>query len=299
MSCNNSVLFGLKNLMEDVVRTDNDNNKANESFAPQSRRKAVKTIVGGIGTLAAYNMLPVRWETPIIEQIFLPAHAQTSACLGCSLEDPCKITLIAGDQSTAEVVVRVDGFVTPATAGLPVTIEVTPFTNNGDPLSSPSVNQTITDEQGMFTGTYTIAGGPGIDAVSAITTVAGADGAAGCDVSTQVGSPEKPPEDPCITVTFSHAPPSFRPAGVILEGNDCDGNGFSEAIRLPGIPSTTLSFNRINPEVLSRVGRFDVIAEIQYLDGTTDTVPCNLETTIPLSKPGTVAVTVTFTPVAP
>jgi hypothetical protein len=42
------------------------------------RRKAVKAIVGGVTALAAYNVLPVRWGTPIIEQVFLPAHAATS-----------------------------------------------------------------------------------------------------------------------------------------------------------------------------------------------------------------------------
>jgi len=42
------------------------------------RRKAVKTIVGGVAAVAAYNVLPSKWGTPIIEQIFLPAHAATS-----------------------------------------------------------------------------------------------------------------------------------------------------------------------------------------------------------------------------
>lgn len=42
------------------------------------RRKAVKTIVGGVTAIAAYNLLPAKWGTPIIESIFLPAHAATS-----------------------------------------------------------------------------------------------------------------------------------------------------------------------------------------------------------------------------
>ena len=49
-----------------------------------SRRKAVKTIVGGVTALAAYNMMPVKWGTPVIEQIFLPAHAATSGEAICS-----------------------------------------------------------------------------------------------------------------------------------------------------------------------------------------------------------------------
>lgn len=44
----------------------------------RSRRRAVKTLVGGVSALAAYHTLPVNWSTPIIEQVFLPAHAQTS-----------------------------------------------------------------------------------------------------------------------------------------------------------------------------------------------------------------------------
>ena len=44
----------------------------------KGRRKAVKQIVGGVTGLAAYHLLPAKWETPIIESIFLPAHAQTS-----------------------------------------------------------------------------------------------------------------------------------------------------------------------------------------------------------------------------
>lgn len=44
------------------------------------RRRAIKSITAGTMALAAYNILPSKWGTPIIEQIFLPAHAATSAC---------------------------------------------------------------------------------------------------------------------------------------------------------------------------------------------------------------------------
>jgi hypothetical protein len=58
----------------------NIDKKAIENTALENagRRKAVKTIVGGVTALAAYNVLPVKWGTPIIEQVFLPAHAATS-----------------------------------------------------------------------------------------------------------------------------------------------------------------------------------------------------------------------------
>lgn len=50
-----------------------------------TRRKAVKTIVSGVTTIAAYHTLPSKWGTPIIEQIFLPAHAATSGAATYSL----------------------------------------------------------------------------------------------------------------------------------------------------------------------------------------------------------------------
>jgi len=57
------------------VEVSCNNDKSIES---SSRRKAVKTLVGGVTALAAYNLLPAKWGTPVIEQIFLPAHAATS-----------------------------------------------------------------------------------------------------------------------------------------------------------------------------------------------------------------------------
>ena len=43
-----------------------------------SRRKAIKTIVSGVTAVAAYHALPAKWGSPIVEQVFLPAHAITS-----------------------------------------------------------------------------------------------------------------------------------------------------------------------------------------------------------------------------
>lgn len=58
----------------------NRNEKADKSKSAKNitRRKAVKAIAGGVSALAAYHTLPVNWSKPVIEQIFLPAHAQTS-----------------------------------------------------------------------------------------------------------------------------------------------------------------------------------------------------------------------------
>ena len=53
-----------------------------------SRRRAVKKIAGGITALAAYQYLPAKWEKPILESIFIPAHAQTSGNNGIAPVDP-------------------------------------------------------------------------------------------------------------------------------------------------------------------------------------------------------------------
>lgn len=59
-----------KNMKQEAVcQTDIEN---------RSRRKVVKNIVCGVSALAAYNILPAKWGTPVFEQVFLPAHAQTS-----------------------------------------------------------------------------------------------------------------------------------------------------------------------------------------------------------------------------
>ena len=67
----------------------NRNVKVDESRLDSkiTRRKAVKTIAGGITALAAYQYLPAKWEKPIIESIFIPAHAQTSGT-GIAPVDP-------------------------------------------------------------------------------------------------------------------------------------------------------------------------------------------------------------------
>jgi|GEM_PF-4281691 len=58
--------------------TEECKNNKNSILENAGRRKAVKTIVGGVTAVAAYNLLPARWGVPVIESVFLPAHAQTS-----------------------------------------------------------------------------------------------------------------------------------------------------------------------------------------------------------------------------
>jgi hypothetical protein len=80
--------------------------KTNHELESVGRRKVVKKIVGGVTALAAYNLLPVRWGKPIIEQVFLPAHAQTSGEVveeAPAPEPPPQTTISITNNSSGEV----------------------------------------------------------------------------------------------------------------------------------------------------------------------------------------------------
>jgi len=140
-----------------------------------TRRKAVKTIVGGVTAVAAYNILPATWNTPIIESIFIPAHAATS---GTSLSDPCEVTWVSGYQDSSTVTVDITGYVTPPTANLPTTIVAT-----GNPDSDATTTLTTTTAaDGTFSGTATLTTASGIGTVLVTTSVEGASGSASCRV---------------------------------------------------------------------------------------------------------------------
>ncbi len=140
-----------------------------------SRRRAVKTIAGGVGALAAYHVVPVNWTKPIVEQVFLPAHAAVS---GVTLSDPCTAELVSGNQETSIDLIRVAGFVTPPVGGLEVTIVATPNGGSGGPVTVT----TSTGSDGTYSAEITMVGGPGISGVGATTTVAGVSGVAHCPV---------------------------------------------------------------------------------------------------------------------
>src|SRR5690606_27027324 len=57
----------------------------------KARRRLLKGIVAGGGTIAAGASLPERWTRPVVEAASLPAHAQTTGESGPGLDDlsPC------------------------------------------------------------------------------------------------------------------------------------------------------------------------------------------------------------------
>jgi len=146
------------------------------------RRKAVKTIVGGVTAVAAYNMLPAKWGTPIIESVFLPAHAVTSGVAGtvASISDPCSVSITKGDQSTT-VHFLIEGFVTPPVSGLPVNLTITTI---GGPAAgvatyASSLTGLVTDADGKFSQEFGM-WDAGTQRLEVTTTVEGAAGSASC-----------------------------------------------------------------------------------------------------------------------
>ena len=146
-----------------------------------SRRKAVKTLIAGAGALAAYNTFPTNWSKPLIEVVFLPAHAATSGPSlhdPSDLNDPCELTWVSGYQDSNTVVIEVNGYVTPRTGDLPTTIVAT---GNPDATATSTVT-TTTAADGTFSAQITLQTATGLGSVAVTTTVDGADGSANCSV---------------------------------------------------------------------------------------------------------------------
>lgn len=155
----------------------------------EPRRRAIKTIVGLIGTVTAYNVIPNKWTKPIIDQVFIPACAATS---GLNIYDPCTVTLLSGNRSTSSVTIRVEANITPPIQGLAAQIIATP-SGTGNPITL----DTTTGSEGTFGADLTITGGPGITSVTVQTTVTGAVSSVFCSVDipaqTQPPSPSTTP----------------------------------------------------------------------------------------------------------
>lgn len=67
-----------------------------------NRRVMVKDLVGAITAISAYHLLPTKWNKPIIEQVFLPAHAATSG-------PSTYFTSSGGSNSWVSVTINTDG----------------------------------------------------------------------------------------------------------------------------------------------------------------------------------------------
>jgi hypothetical protein len=168
-----------------------------------SRRQAVKTIVGGVSTVAAYHLMPAKWSTPLIEAIMLPVHAAAS---GLTLSDPCSVAVLSGTTASAEITIRIDGFVTPPVGALDTVIEIIPQ-GTGNPVRL----ETVTADDGTFSEQIVVTGGPGITGLAVTTSVQGATGAANCSIALSPSPGPDPDPDP----DPDPSPPELRLAAAL------------------------------------------------------------------------------------
>lgn len=62
----------------------------------EKRRKLLKSIAAGGGAIVAGKSLPENWTKPVVGNVILPAHAQTSPSFSCSITGQALIELVAG-----------------------------------------------------------------------------------------------------------------------------------------------------------------------------------------------------------
>lgn len=164
--------------------------------ASPERRRALRKIAAGLGTLAGYSVLPEQWTRPVISHVVLPAHAETSGefpqdpgSIRPTLQDPCSLQLLWRDRDY--VIIQVEGYLTPPTGNVNVTIAAEFDAGIGNTVST-----TTTDAGGHFSEilTVTVAGKGN---VVVTTSAAGADGVGHCSISTSsnpVGTPAPNPK---------------------------------------------------------------------------------------------------------
>lgn len=141
--------------MTETKKTDQE--KENDVvIKDRTRRKVVKGLAAGAGALAAYHTLPFNWSTPIIEQIFLPAHAQTSGVSpGGAIS--CNIEYLGMDGGN--YLLRVTLTVSPPEAGVALHARVseTSLSGNNDEVwegTATSAGPIVTGADGTYSTDY-------------------------------------------------------------------------------------------------------------------------------------------------
>ncbi len=138
----------------------------------------IKTIFGSVTGAVVYHTFPVKWEMPIIEQVFLPAHAAPSSVL---LHTSCDV-ISKREGLSNHVVVNVSGFIIPPSSGLLTTITAR-VTDEATPFPPPVTVTTSTQTDGTFSTPVDI---PHTDetvsTIEIVTRVDGARGDARCEV---------------------------------------------------------------------------------------------------------------------
>ncbi len=214
--------------MQDKTNTGQGNAPEN-----QERRKTIKKLAVGVGALAGYSVLPAQWIKPIVGQIVLPAHAQTSGMTITWFT----LTIIEGHQGSDTLTVRAAGGIAPPTANQTITITVqgtkgtaaneqkgvigNALASVSDFLVSDAVAQeaciqegsAVTGPDGTFTKDFELTCGSGVTSVYAVAVMNSDDTSANASV-TVPGEPSSPgSSDPATTppATTPPPPPTWEP----------------------------------------------------------------------------------------
>lgn len=207
----------------------------------RTRRKAIKTIAVGAGVLSGYTLLPQKWTRPIVSQIVLPAHAQTSAV--STICNELDLTVLSGDQSSGAVSVRVAGCVIPPAENIPIIIFIQgaglglvryigPGKDEGmlehavaavkdffvgEALAADSYENitgyALTSADGIFYGDFDIPCGPKITSLSASAFISGmtahsASGSVAIPEAPEPGSSSVEPPAPSATCCYDVCTPT-------------------------------------------------------------------------------------------
>ncbi len=167
--------------MQKTTRVQTTNSRPAEPVN-QSRRKALKTIAAGSAAAGALAMTG-KWSKPVVNSIILPAHAQATnaaAPIGTTTPAPACTTQVTfacyavdlGKAAHGKLVlplagVYVEGAITPAQAGVAITIEIRTILINQS--SRTDTLQTTTDSSGSFNVTQAWTANDGVASISGVT----------------------------------------------------------------------------------------------------------------------------------
>jgi len=168
--------------MQKTTRVQTTKSKSSEPVN-QSRRKALKTIAAGSAAAGALAMAG-KWSKPVVNSIILPAHAQaTNAAspIGTTTPAPACNTKVAfacytvdrGKAAHGKLVlplagVYVEGDITPAQAGVAITVEIRTVLIKQS-LPRTDTLQTTTDSSGSFQVTQSWTANDGVNYISGVT----------------------------------------------------------------------------------------------------------------------------------
>jgi len=167
--------------------------KESNLIEKDGRRKAIKTIVGGAAALTAYHVLPVKWGTPIIEQVFLPAHAATSG-----------VETTNGDETTSSIGTH--------TIWIEV-VSVSAYSGGGQETVLNIIWEASPVWDDIDSFTFSISSGGMTSTHSSFTGKVGEDGGLTLDISPVYGVTDKFPTSGTYVLNVTYSGHQYTPTG--------------------------------------------------------------------------------------